>query len=351
MSIVSPDGSRVTLDGPSTLPIVIPHLLGFHPTDSLIVIGLDAAKSTVRITCRVDLPTKADWSNDWSPLIHALTRSKCVGALVVVYPSAGESLTELPAVGVVRSVVADLNNAGFMVRDALAISGLKYKSYWCVDEGCCPDEGNEPSADHVLSLSAALVLEGSAPRASRADLMNALAPRELDDSLREEVISRRGGVEMRLPSGPDARALAVVEVLHSDDPILGSTLIRLIVFLAAVCADIVSRDLFLFYLTRSPDVHSLSRARTVLGEVVRCYDGRERAAAAACLAVCSWVLGDGASARIAVEVAEDTDPSCRLAALVGVALDNAEPPAIWTSLMGSLSADQLLRASASPSDF
>ncbi len=351
MSIVSPDGERVTLDGPSNLPIVIPHLLGFHPTDSLIVIGLDATKSTVRITCRVDLPTQVDWSNDWSPLIHALTRAKCVGALVVVYPSEGQSLSELPAVGVVRSVVADLNSAGFVVRDALAISGLKYKSYWCVDEGCCPDEGNEPSAEHVLALSAALVLEGSAPHASRADLMSALAPRAGDDPLRAEVFARRGGIEMRLPSGPDARALTLVEILHSDEPITDATLIRCVVFLALVCADVVSRDLLLYYLTRVPDVHSLSRARSILGEVVRCYEGRERASAAACLAVCSWVLGDGASARIAVEVAEATDSSCRLAALVGVALDNAEPPATWMSLMNSLSVAQLLRTSTSPSDF
>jgi hypothetical protein len=350
MSIVSPDGSRVTLDGPSTLPIVIPHLLGFHPTDSLVVIGLDATTSTVRITCRVDLPND-NGQSDWAPLIHALTRSKCVGALVVVYPAADTSLRELPSVAVVRSVVADLNQAGFVVRDAVAISGLRYRSYWCADDGCCPEDGSEPSSEHVLELTAALVLEGSAPRASRQELMAALDRRGPEDPLVREVRARRGGIEMRLPSGHDARARAVVDLLRDHQPMSHVSLVRLIGFTVGVCSDVVSRDLLLFHLTRDPDAHSLNRARIVLGEVVRCFDGHERASAAACLAVCSWVLGDGASARIAVEVAERSESDCRLATLVGIALDHAEPPSVWTSMMRSMSVGQLTGAAARQAEF
>ena len=351
MSIVSPDGSRVVLDGPATLPVLVPHLLGFHPTASLVVIGLDASRSSVRITCRVDLPKDSDSEPDWSPLIHALTRSTCVGALVIVYPAADQALHPLPAAGVVHSVVADLSSAGFIVRDALAISGLKYRSYWCADQGCCPEEGNEPSSEHVLELSAALVLEGSAPHSCRDELISALEPRAFEDEFCRELERKRSAIELRLPVLASERAALLAELLNADEPIGTSTLHRLIVLTATVCADVRSRDLFLFYLTRDPDTHSLIRTRTVLTEVVRSHRDHQRAAAAACLAVISWVLGDGASARVAVEAAIKSDASCRLAVLVGMALDNAEPPRMWTSLMNSMSLSQLVDSVDTPTEF
>jgi len=344
MSILTPDGSRISLDGPASLPIVIPHLIGFHPVRSLVVIGLDACTSAVRVTCRVDLPDESLVTSDWVPVIRALQRAHCVGAIVAVYPDAGESLADLPAVSIVESVAEGLSAAGFIVRDALAISGLRYRSYWCADDGCCPQDGIEPGPEHVLALSAALVLEGSAPRASRDDIFAALAARSPGDPVMVELAQRRGGIEMRLPSGAAAKSTDLVAALASEDELSLSALIRLMVFAAFVCSDVVTRDLFLYHLTRHPHAPTLARAREVLSEVVRCYEGNVRAGAATCLAVCAWVSGDGASARVAADVALDTDPSYRLAALVAVALDDGHPPKLWAELVEQLSPERLMGA-------
>ena len=344
MSILTPGGSCISLDGPSSLPVVVPHLLGFHPVRSLVVIGLDAPQPRVRITCRVDLPHPADAPRDWTSIIRALRRSSCADAVVVVYPDAGESLLELPQVDLVESLVTDLADAGIAVRDALAISGLTYKSYWCRNDGCCPEEGSEPSADYVLELSASLVWEGSAPHRSRDDIVAALRPRSHDDPIAQALADRRGGIEMRLPAGAMEKVTALVDAFSQDEPLSMSSRIRLMVSAAHVCADFRTRDLFLFQLTRVPDAPALARARDILSDVVRCYEGPERAAAAACLAICAWVCGDGASGRVAADVALETDPSCRLAVLVAVALDQGQPPSLWTELLNHLSLEQLLNA-------
>jgi len=341
MSILTPGGSRVTLDGPASLPIVIPHLLGFHPVSSLVVIGLDADRSRVRVTCRVDIPDPVPQRGAWTALIRALRQSSAASAIVAVYPASAESLNELPHVEVVDSLVTGLNDAGFRVRDALAISGHKYRSYWCPDDGCCPEAGAEPSWEYALSLSASLVFTGSAPHGSREAIANALKPRTADDPIVRDIADRRGGMEMRLPAGSLEKVTALVDALAEPEPLSLSTLVRLTVFAAHVCVDIHVRDMFLFALTRSPDRATLARAREILSEVVRCFEGVERAGGAACLAVCAWVCGDGASARIAADIALDADPACRLAALVAIAIDRGQPPSLWTELLDHLTLEQL----------
>jgi hypothetical protein len=147
---------------------------------------------------------------------------------------------------------------------------------------------------------------------------------------------------MRLPSGVLTRANGLVDAFSDEHELSMSARVRLMVYAAFVCSDVLTRDLFLFELTRIPRAETLVRARDILSEVVRCYDGNERAAAAACLAVCEWLCGDGAAARIAADVALDVDPSYQLAALVSVALDDGQPPSLWTELMGHLSVERLM---------
>ena len=344
MSILTPGGSCISLDGPSSLPVVIPHLIGFHPVRSLIVIGLDESPPLVRIACRVDIPDPEDTPWDWSSIVRALRRTSSVGAVVVVYPEVGESLRDLPHVDLVNSIATELSDSGFVVRDLLAIDGLRYKSYLCAQDGCCPQDGAEPSADYVLELSASLVFEGSAPHRSRDDVVAALRPQPPDDPMVQALANRRGGIEMRMPSGVLEKVTTLVDALSTDEPMAMSSRIRLMVLSAHVCADVHTRDVFLFQLTRRPDISVLARARNLFTDVARCFEGSERAAAAACLSVCAWVSGDGATARIAADVALETDPSCRLAALVSLELDQGQSPKLWAQLIDHLSLEQLLNA-------
>jgi hypothetical protein len=63
---------------------------------------------------------------------------------------------------------------------------------------------------------------------------------------------------------------------------------------------------------------------------------------AATLAVCCWVDGDGAAAWAALDRAFDADPEHSLAHLVATALQQGQPPWIWTSIMAELTPAELL---------
>jgi hypothetical protein len=72
--------------GPADLLAAVPYLLGFHPTESLVVIGL--ADTTVMVTARINLP---DMHLPSVPptLFGAVKRSGATQAVLVV-------LTDMP---------------------------------------------------------------------------------------------------------------------------------------------------------------------------------------------------------------------------------------------------------------
>ena len=120
------------------------------------------------------------------------------------------------------------------------------------------------------------------------------------------------------------------------------TLARLVVIAGWLCASVRTRDLLLRALTVDGDLTLLAAARSVLGEAIRCSSEKDAAPAASVLAVCAWVSGDGAAARVALDRAFASDASYSLAALVSAALDAGAPPWTWTEMMGDLSVAAIL---------
>jgi hypothetical protein len=54
-----PQELRVGADSPDALLAMIPHMLGFYPSRSVLVLGLDAQHNRVRVTFRYDLPRRS----------------------------------------------------------------------------------------------------------------------------------------------------------------------------------------------------------------------------------------------------------------------------------------------------
>jgi hypothetical protein len=132
-----------------------------------------------------------------------------------------------------------------------------------------------------------------------------------------------------------ARALAA-------DPRNKAALARLVVMVSWLCAQVRPRDLLLRALTIDEDRQLLASARTLLTEGVRCASGADVAPLASVLAVCAWVDGDGAAARVALDRALDADPAYSLAALVSAALDAGTPPWCWVAMMAETSIEEIL---------
>jgi hypothetical protein len=350
----APATPALVVRGPDSLPALVPHLVGFHPADSLVLLGLAHERRTVRVTVRIDLPTSdadvVQVVDAWASSLMALPQSGADDVVLAVFPRDEESPwlgvepDDLPHRALVDELAEELREAGIRSLDAVCVVGDRIRSYWCEDLSCCPPEGRRADPRELLRVRATLVAHGSAPLSSREALVHSLDERPGDDPLRTAVDRARDGVVIRMPSGTEPRVRHVVDGLRglASDPRNDATLVRLVVLVGWLCASVRSRDLLLRTLTVDPEPQVLAAARTVLGEAVRCASGESVAPVGSVLAVCAWVDGDGAAARVALDRALDADPAYSLAGLVAAALDTGTPPWTWVSMMSEVSVEEIL---------
>ena len=76
---------EVRISDPGEIAAALPHLLGFHPRESVVVIGLGGRSgSRVGLTVRADLPGPGDARPAAASLARALRTDRPAAALVVV---------------------------------------------------------------------------------------------------------------------------------------------------------------------------------------------------------------------------------------------------------------------------
>jgi hypothetical protein len=129
--------SRIT--GPGELLQAIPYLLGFHPKQSLVLVGLH--DGLLVVTARLDL-SDADCPGVVAHTIEAMTgggSTEFVAALYDDHASADGPLG-LPWTGIVAAL-RDHPAATF--GDILLVAGGRWWSLMCLAPGCCPPEGRE----------------------------------------------------------------------------------------------------------------------------------------------------------------------------------------------------------------
>ncbi len=159
---------------PGALLRLIPHLLGFVPEASLIVIGVTPPRDRIRVTLRYDLP---------DPPAADLAAEIAAHALGVL---SAQRLTAAVAVGygpeaLVSPVATELREAAWQaaidLREFLRVQDGRYWSYVCGNEKCCPAEGvpfDTAAADPAEA--AALASVGDRVLASRAAVAARVAP-------------------------------------------------------------------------------------------------------------------------------------------------------------------------------
>ena len=90
----TPFTETLTVRGPDSLPALVPHLCGFVPTNSLVLLGMEGDRGRVRVTMRADLPDPSrpisDCCDDLRRLVPALQRGGADAAILVLYPGAHE---------------------------------------------------------------------------------------------------------------------------------------------------------------------------------------------------------------------------------------------------------------------
>ncbi|MCP2349593.1 DUF4192 domain-containing protein [Nonomuraea roseoviolacea] len=154
----------LTLAGPADILAAVPYLVGFHPADSLIVVGL--ARSQVKVAVRWNLPFPP---GTLTPL-RQLWRREGVDRVIVVGYGPGEQVT--PAVDEARSLAAE---AGVPLDEALRAHEGRYWSYVCDLPQCCPPEGM-PYDPRTSRVAAEATVRGLVALPDRRSLEHTVAP-------------------------------------------------------------------------------------------------------------------------------------------------------------------------------
>jgi hypothetical protein len=324
----------VHLDTAAEMVDAIPYLVGFVPSDSVVLVSLRAPRGQVGLTARVDLPD-AEWADECArQLVPYLRRDGAARALVAVYPPPpGRSHPAVRAIA--DAFLSRLAAAGIPLVDLLCVHDGRWWSLVCADEACCPPDGTpvagSDSGSHSV-LGTAMAVEGRVVLPSREALAATLAPvsggrrRAMERALvaaqtkvadrvwggrRDDVVAEsralfRAPVQRRLDGGAacsDDEAARLVVAL--DDPPVRD---EVLAWTDGAWGD-AARALLAELVPRAvPPFHVVPL--TVLGWL-------------------AYQSGEGALASLAVERALADDPGYPLARLLDDALSRGVDPAIF----------------------
>jgi hypothetical protein len=326
---------RVRLSEPGEIAAAVPQLLGFRPSESVVLIGLGGRRGDrVGLTVRADIPRPAHAAEVVGVLVRSI-RTQRPGAVVVAVVSEApdEGAGPLPAFRpegglphreLLRELTMELTAARLPVRDALLVRSGRWWSYDCSQPCCAPGRGTALPGG-VTALEAAAVVGGMVVEGSRRDLERRLEDPDGRPGAREACIRWAGEgwaqAAARGSAAVTADAWAAVgEAMAACRSGPGTATPRLTDDLVARVVwglrDTAVRDRALaLALTADP-----APLEDLWTQCTRRAPAPLDAAPATLLAVSAWLRGDGAMANIALERALDSDPDYRLAGLLAEAL-------------------------------
>lgn len=342
-----PPAARVRLSSPADVLAVVPHLLGFHPASSLVVIGAGGPRQRVRFGCRYDLPDPPDRQTAAEIAEHAvsvLSRERLSTVIAVGY-GPGRLVTPLADI-----LAAALRRAGLTLWEMLRADDGRYWSYLCSQPRCCPPEG-VPYDLGSHPVAAAMTVAGLPAYPDRAALERSLAPvtgkaaermsaatsRAYDRAAALLAQAARGGPGGRRAGGGRRRAqagqggsrqLVIAEgkraVREAIDAYRSGSAVTddQVAWLALSLTDLRVRD---DAWARMDPAHGQAHLR-LWADVVRRAEPSLVPAPAALLGFVAWQSGNGPLAGLAVERALAADPGYSLALLLRDVVAAGIPP-------------------------
>ena len=326
---------RVRAGSPASLLAIIPHLLGFAPETSLVVIGTEPRSGAIKVTLRYDLPDPSDPELAAGIAGHATALLAAQQLTAAVAAGYGPDELVRPVATALRDAMAP---AGICLAECLRTDDGRYWSYTCSDLACCPDEG---VPFDLAGNAEAVTLAGAGERvlAGRAAVAATIAPvtgqaadRMREATQRAEQHVRQVLAETRNP----ARTGAARRMIASQG-------------LAAVASMIATYRAGGSYATDN-DIARLTVALTDLRvrddawarmdpadrdahlrlwtDVVRRAQPGYAAAPASLLAFVAWQAGNGVLANIALDRAVADCPGYSMATLLRQVTSAGAPPSM-----------------------
>jgi hypothetical protein len=322
----------VRLSDPGDIAAGIPHLLGFRPTNSVVVISLTGPSGRrVGLTMRADIPAPRH-DRAFAHQLASGVRSDDPDAVVlaVVSEAANEDGDrDLPHRQLVQELTMAMTSAGLPVRDVLLVRSGRWWSYDCPHRCCDPTAGT-PLPSGVTELEVATVASGVVVARDR-DEVAARLERSPEAAAIGDAVLRTASERVVdiLDRGRDpvrAEAIAAIAAAAAAGPTAGMPGPRLadddLARMVWALRDDVVRDAALAF-ALGPDAEG---AEALWMECARRAPAPLDAAPATLLAVSAWLRGDGATANIALERALGSDPDYALAHLLSQALASCLSP-------------------------
>lgn len=314
---------------PEDVLATVPYLLGFHPTESLVVVALRAPRNRVVCTMRVDLPPIRFAGAVADQLLGAAGHSAASGVLVIAYSADAE-----PADSIAAQVSAAFAGAGMTV---LGVWRSDSSRWWCrCTSGSCSRPEGGTLYDAAGPCAAEAVSHGLVALADRSEVaaMVTAAPEREAKTMGELTVrtAARLGVDGEANSSEadlDRRGQSWVErflatfasrprwLTNSEVALLSAWLVRIHVRDAAWCL-----------LDRAAIDAHISLWQQMTRRAAPGYV----AAPAALLAFAAWLAGRGALAQCALDRVFAEDPDYSMGWLIAETLSSGLPPSMWQPL-------------------
>lgn len=211
----TPDEPIVTMRSPADLIDALPYLMGYHPSDSIVVVALHGPRRRLGGRLRVDLPPEPE---DWPALAPQLAEQLVVGShrryghpdAVLIYLCGAAGPDDAPESGLEErahaaaekprgrqhrealgappgNVPARLRPLAALLTDtferrhipvaaALLVHAGRWWSTHCADQDCCPPEGARIERRGTPPIAAAAAYAGVTVRGSLRTLKREIAP-------------------------------------------------------------------------------------------------------------------------------------------------------------------------------
>ncbi|KAB2346359.1 DUF4192 domain-containing protein [Actinomadura rudentiformis] len=307
----------LVIRSPQDAIAAVPYLLGFHPADSLVVIAYDGPHNTCAM--RLDLP-QPDARAAAERIAALLTQNEFRQVLLLGY---GTNDDVAPVVAAAWEV---LTAHKLQITEALRVGKDRWWSLTCVDGDCCPPEGR-PYDISTTVVAAQATLSGHVALDNRADLARTLSPlegeprkamREATDRAEERFLSwtrealTPAEIQSRLVTSGLAALSALTPDLTDDE----------VAWLGVTLTSMRVRDEAWIRVDIDDPQRDIDFWRAILRRIEEPY-----AAAPACLlAIAAYAAGDGGLANLALDRAQDADPTYSLAHLLRAVVDAGIPP-------------------------
>src|SRR5699024_5348799 len=186
----TPQPVRVTLDSdPAQLLAAIPHLMGFHPAESVVLVGHRPTEPPVLgWLLRGDLPPEDFEAEQAAEMAARLALSDAFGVTIVVIGGTADAVTvrQPPHGSLVEALRTACAGAQLRVLHALWTPEIRADAAWrCYQDADCHGRLPDPGSS---TLAATMATTGRVTFDSRSDLADLLTPDSAESLARRSAL-------------------------------------------------------------------------------------------------------------------------------------------------------------------